>query len=239
MGDNVFPDEGSPTGYSDLYGNQVDITGQPVNYDSSGQLIDSNGNVIGQVPAADTSNVNNQTTIPGAGNTDAAGNAITDLANAPSWLTSLNKALGGTNLTTSDIAKMAVGAGGIAGAMGASKPTVAPTGYQGGIPSLVANRTMMTAPPATVGGVARRPGSAGINYGGDVTYTPKVQAATGGLMGLAHGGAAGRYLQGDTDGMADKISTSIDGTQDAALSHGEFVVPADVVSHLGNGNSDA
>lgn len=53
--------------------------------------------------------------------------------------------------------------------------------------------------------------------------------------GLAHG----RYLQGDTDGMADKINTSIDGKQPAKLSHGEFVVPADVVSHLGNGNSDA
>lgn len=51
--------------------------------------------------------------------------------------------------------------------------------------------------------------------------------------------ATGRYLQGSTDGMADKINTSIDGQQPAKLSHGEFVVPADVVSHLGNGNSDA
>jgi hypothetical protein len=59
---------------------------------------------------------------------------------------------------------------------------------------------------------------------------------------MADGGIAmaeGRYLDGDTDGMADKISTTIDGDQDAALSHGEFVIPADVVSHLGNGNSDA
>jgi hypothetical protein len=48
-----------------------------------------------------------------------------------------------------------------------------------------------------------------------------------------------RYLQGETDGMADKIPSSIDGEQPAALSHGEFVIPADVVSHLGNGNSDA
>jgi hypothetical protein len=39
--------------------------------------------------------------------------------------------------------------------------------------------------------------------------------------------------------MADKIPSSIDGEQPAALSHGEFVIPADVVSHLGNGNSDA
>jgi len=60
-----------------------------------------------------------------------------------------------------------------------------------------------------------------------------VSAAQGGLM------ASGKYLRGGTDGMADKIPSSIDGVQPAALSHGEFVIPADVVSHLGNGNSDA
>jgi hypothetical protein len=49
----------------------------------------------------------------------------------------------------------------------------------------------------------------------------------------------GRYLDGPTDGMADKIPSMIDGHQKAALSHGEFVIPADVVSHLGNGNSNA
>ena len=60
--------------------------------------------------------------------------------------------------------------------------------------------------------------------------------ATGGIANLAKGG---RYLAGHTDGMADKIPTSIDGKDPAALSHGEFVIPADVVSHLGNGNSEA
>jgi len=69
-------------------------------------------------------------------------------------------------------------------------------------------------------------------------------AADGGLMELhyAMGGATPtqpRYLQGHTDGMADELNTSIDGIQPAKLSHGEFVIPADVVSHLGNGNSDA
>ena len=49
----------------------------------------------------------------------------------------------------------------------------------------------------------------------------------------------GRYLGGMTDGMADKVPASINGTQPAALSDGEFVIPADVVSHLGNGNSNA
>ena len=66
------------------------------------------------------------------------------------------------------------------------------------------------------------------------TFTPN-PAKAGGSVSLAGGG----YLGGPTDGMADLINTSIDGQQPAALSDGEFVLPADVVSHLGNGNSDA
>jgi hypothetical protein len=58
---------------------------------------------------------------------------------------------------------------------------------------------------------------------------------TGGITTLAHG----RYLDGPTDGMADKLPANIDGKQEARLSHGEFVIPADVVGHLGNGNSTA
>jgi hypothetical protein len=64
----------------------------------------------------------------------------------------------------------------------------------------------------------------------------------GGLAALAKGGempSQGYYLGGQTDGMADKIPANIDGMQEARLSDGEFVVPADVVSHLGNGNSNA
>ena len=68
--------------------------------------------------------------------------------------------------------------------------------------------------------------------------------ANGGIVSLGKGYAAGgnivgRYLNGATDGMADRIPASIDGSQKAALSDGEFVLPADVVSHFGNGNSDA
>lgn len=67
---------------------------------------------------------------------------------------------------------------------------------------------------------------------------PVPQFARGGIADLAKGGNP-RYLDGATDGMADKIKTDIDGEQEARLSHGEFVIPADVVSHLGNGNSEA
>ena len=64
---------------------------------------------------------------------------------------------------------------------------------------------------------------------------PVQQLAAGGIAGLKEG----KYLDGATDGMADKKPAVIDGEEPALLSDGEFVIPADVVSHLGNGNSDA
>lgn len=61
----------------------------------------------------------------------------------------------------------------------------------------------------------------------------------GGIMGYAAGGMAPRFLSGGGDGMSDSIPASINGRQEARLADGEFVVPADVVSHLGNGSSKA
>ena len=158
---------------------------------------------------------------------------LDDINASPGLLGYFNKLLG-TNLNSSDLSKLAVGAGGIAGLMGAASGKTTPTGYQGKIPNLVANRQMVTAPISStvVDGktVPIRPGAGGTKYGGDVVYTtaqPVIQAAKG------------KYLRGPTDGMADELPAQIGKNQPAALSHGEFVVPADVVSHLGNGNSDA
>lgn len=73
-------------------------------------------------------------------------------------------------------------------------------------------------------------------------YAPPTQEyAEGGLASISERRPkrSGRYLNGDTDGMSDEVPATIDGEEPALLSDGEFVVPADVVSHLGNGNSDA
>ena len=67
-------------------------------------------------------------------------------------------------------------------------------------------------------------------------YAQANNFAQGGLASLRQNG---RYLGGATDGMADRVPANINGTQGAKLSDGEFIVPADVVSHLGNGNSNA
>jgi len=49
----------------------------------------------------------------------------------------------------------------------------------------------------------------------------------------------GRFIEGAGDGLSDSIPANIEGQQEARLSDGEFVVPADVVSGIGNGSSDA
>ena len=76
-----------------------------------------------------------------------------------------------------------------------------------------------------------------------LTGQPTVGMAKGGIARYSLGGyAAGgnpRLLKGPGDGMSDNIPATIGGKQPARLADGEFVVPADVVSHLGNGSTDA
>jgi hypothetical protein len=63
------------------------------------------------------------------------------------------------------------------------------------------------------------------------------QMADGGSIGGYSDG--GRMLKGPGDGMSDSIPGVIGNKQPARLADGEFVMPADVVSHLGNGSTDA
>jgi len=63
--------------------------------------------------------------------------------------------------------------------------------------------------------------------------------ASGGISDLGSYSDGGRMLRGPGDGMSDSIPASISGKRPARLADGEFVVPADVVSHLGNGSTDA
>jgi hypothetical protein len=67
------------------------------------------------------------------------------------------------------------------------------------------------------------------------TSGPRVNLGTVSGVGMAKGG----YLDGPGDGMSDSIPATIEGKQPARLADGEFVIPADVVSHLGNGSTKA
>ena len=85
----------------------------------------------------------------------------------------------------------------------------------------------------------------GMNYSPTPYAQPMLyRYAEGGIAGLDSGdlggyAAGGKLLRGPGDGMSDSIEANIGGKQPARLADGEFVVPADVVSHLGNGSTDA
>ena len=78
------------------------------------------------------------------------------------------------------------------------------------------------------------------------TTQPTVIAAGGGMMygsgGIANLGSysdGGQLLRGPGDGVSDSIPANIGGHQPARLADGEFVVPARIVSELGNGSTEA
>jgi hypothetical protein len=111
----------------------------------------------------------------------------------------------------------------------------------------------------------RRPGSGGVTYFSPMQYNPvptvapttvpttvvaepttqpTVQAAGGGMMrgGITNLGGysdGGQLLRGPGDGVSDDIPATIGDRQPARLADGEFVVPARIVSELGNGSTDA
>jgi len=63
--------------------------------------------------------------------------------------------------------------------------------------------------------------------------------ASGGISNLGSYSDGGQLLKGPGDGVSDDIPASIGGSQPARLAEGEFVVPARIVSELGNGSTDA
>lgn len=71
-----------------------------------------------------------------------------------------------------------------------------------------------------------------------VTQTYK-QLAEGGMANLGDYSDGGRLLKGPGDGVSDSIPASIGDKQPARLADGEFVIPARIVSELGNGSTDA
>lgn len=133
-------------------------------------------------------------------------------------------------------------------------------------PAVAATPTRAAIPAAAATTAPRRPGSGGITYFTPMTYTPtavqaaptenvvptnatqflpEVKAAGGGMMSAggisALGGYSdgGRLLKGPGDGVSDSIPATIGGKQPARLADGEFVIPARIVSEIGNGSTEA
>jgi len=75
-------------------------------------------------------------------------------------------------------------------------------------------------------------------YIGKKNYSDGGYLEGGGVPAVMEGSET-EVISTERDGMSDSIAATIDQEQPAALSEGEFVVPADVVSFAGNGSSEA
>ena len=102
------------------------------------------------------------------------------------------------------------------------------------------------------GGDTSGPSGFGSDYGdtsmgGSSSFDSAYGYAQGGIAALAGGGQShlgdysdgGRLLRGPGDGVSDSIPASIGDKRPARLADGEFVVPARIVSELGNGSTEA
>jgi hypothetical protein len=145
-----------------------------------------------------------------------------------------------SSLSPMQQATLGIGAvGGLASLAGGQGLGMGSLGSFGDSTTAAANPTQATARPIQTGQMPRY----------DQNTGQYVNAAQGGIMGngYAAGGMynlggysdGGRLLKGPGDGVSDSIPAQIGNSQPARLADGEFVVPARIVSELGNGSTEA
>jgi hypothetical protein len=130
------------------------------------------------------------------------------------------------------------GASALAGAVGARRDFQPPdTSYNGPLSRFKFNPDTYRSAFAEGGITSLAAGGYDRMIGEQPDYPSNM--AHGGIADLGSYSDGGRMLRGPGDGMSDSIPGVIGGKRPARLADGEFVVPADVVSHLGNGSTDA
>jgi hypothetical protein len=246
----------SVTGTDDAYSGETFFTDediaryimdQPTGFDPSGSI--NYGGIV----------VNPDGSVSSSGGL-GFGDVLKGFQNLMSGKSSLGTA--GSLLAMGGIGKLLnnmMGGGGGGGGYQGSIPKLTATRTMLPIPQTV------TTPTGEV--VTRRPGSGGVTYFSPMVYSPAAEpasstaasgsttttpdeggargAAAGGIMGIAQrynlGGYSdgGRLLKGPGDGVSDDIPATIGDRQPARLADGEFVIPARIVSELGNGSTEA
>jgi hypothetical protein len=200
--------------------------------------------------------------LPGGTNAPAGATTGAATANGANWLQNTRQGLDALNKVRQGISAIRGGGGSSGGGGGGLG------GLGGGAATLAApnmqnyNPTGKFVDPYAVAPVNRAPaqsfGVASLQPQFQEAQQESAQAedpqffAAGGMPGAGMGGiapihyasggeyaAGGKYIRGPGDGMSDEIKANIDGNQEARLANSEFVLPADVVSHIGNGSSEA
>jgi len=130
----------------------------------------------------------------------------------------------------------------LAAAATAPEPFTPQAGQPGTIRPAVLTRTQIPESEQPRNGSAER------QHFRDVwSYPAPYTAANGGMIAFNQGGLGtlggysdgGRLLRGPGDGVSDSIPATIGGRQPARLADGEFVIPARIVSEIGNGSTEA
>ena len=117
--------------------------------------------------------------------------------------------------------------------MAAINAVGANTGYpMAGVNTPMYSNPMMQRPEAV--NVISGSGDAGVG-----AYSGEPRFAEGGISNLGDYSDGGRLLRGPGNGTSDSIPAIIGNRQPARLADGEFVIPARIVSELGNGSTDA
>ena len=136
--------------------------------------------------------------------------------------------------------KFLAGSSALAGAVGGREEPEGPEEYNGPLKRFRFNPETYR-PAFAEGGITDLASGGYDRTVGDESMNPAFMARGGisDLGGYSDYARGGRMLRGPGDGMSDSIPASIAGKRPARLADNEFVVPADVVSHIGNGSSDA
>jgi hypothetical protein len=207
--------------------------------------------------AANASNAAMNQVFPLTGNLGISGleaASTSPLMSAPSAVTpSAIPSTGGTftqgmanfanePLATLQAKPFTAAASGLAGAIGGREEMKGPEEYDGPLKRFKFNPdSYQPSFFAAEGGITDLAAGGYDRMVGEQPMYPSNMASGGisNLGGYSDYARGGRMLKGPGDGMSDSIPASIGGKRPARLATEEFVVPADVVSHLGNGSSDA
>ena len=128
---------------------------------------------------------------------------------------------------------MRLAVGGPVEMMAAQNAVGANTGYpMAGINTAMYSNPMVQRPEAV--NVISPSGDAGVG-----AFSGEPKFARGGLSDLGDYSDGGRLLKGPGDGVSDSIPAVIGSRQPARLADGEFVIPARIVSEIGNGSTEA
>ena len=235
----------APTSFANAPIDMTAYAPTPTQFGAFGEAPSSIGSTLGSGPSFDSSAFTGADPTGTASVADAAQQAASR-SFGTSQIGANTPPVGGSSMgqwwdSLSDKQKMLTGGAGVLGLGMLSDrnkygvPKQAP--YTGPLSRFQFNPSTYRATPYAEGGITTLTAGGYDRMVGEEPYPTGMNS--GGIANLGSYSDGGHMMKGPGDGMSDSIPATIAGRRPARLATDEFVVPADVVSHLGNGSSDA